>query len=219
MAAQFPSMGGKEIGPFLRKVARHARPGTSIVEVGSWLGAGTAQLALGVRERQSDQPVSIHCYDRWEASDSEVEKAVRKGNLTLEPGQDTLPWVMQALQPFDVAISFIKGDIMDAKWDGAPISVYVDDAAKTAKKFYRMMKTFGPAMIPGVTALVLMDYHYWEKTGMEEHKCQKIFIENHPEHFVPVEGFRRASSTAFNYVKPLDFDNLKYKSMVVPGGA
>src|SRR5690606_12370375 len=47
LADEFPSMGGKKIGPFLRKLARAAPSHTAIVEVGSWLGAGTAQLAIG----------------------------------------------------------------------------------------------------------------------------------------------------------------------------
>ena len=63
MANRIPSMGGREIGPVLRNLARHAPAGTSIVEVGTWLGAGTAQLALGIRERARPSEVALHCYD------------------------------------------------------------------------------------------------------------------------------------------------------------
>lgn len=219
MAAQFPSMGGKEIGPFLRKAAREAPAGTAIVEVGSWLGAGTAQLVLGVRERGAEGSVPIHCFDRWEASKAEVMKAGDRGLAGLEPGQDTLPWVIEALRPFGVPISFVKGDIADVRWDGTPISVYVDDAAKSSKKFYRMLKTFGPSWIPGVTLLVLMDYHYWQKTGVADHRCQTNFIENYREHFEPVEGFRRGSNAAFTYVKRLEFEGLSLSALKWNGTA
>jgi hypothetical protein len=211
LTTQFPSMGGKEIGPFLRKLAREAPAETAIVEVGSWLGAGTAQLALGVHEREA--PIPIYTYDRWEASGPEVAKALKRGMTEIRPGQDTLPWVMEALRPFNVPITFVKGDISDAAWDGMPISVYIDDAAKTSKKFLRMLRTFGPSWIPGKTLLVLMDYYYWRKTGVDEHRCQTNFIENHRVHFEQIEGFRRGSNAAFVYTRQLDFDALSYSSL------
>ena len=217
-AALFPSMGGKEIGPFLRGLARNAPVNTAIVEVGSWLGAGTAQLALGLRERAADQSATVHTYDRWIATKPEAEKAAQKANIRFSPNQDTLPWVMEALRPFGVGIKFIKGDIAVVEWAGGPISVYVDDAAKAPARFFHVLRTFGPAWIPGVTVLVLMDYHYWEKTGSEEHKCQKYFIDAHPEHFTQIEDFRRASNAAFVYRKKLDFSRLKFDSLLRPAG-
>jgi hypothetical protein len=216
LAAKFPSMGGKEIGAFLRNLARNAPAHTTIVEVGSWLGAGTAQLAIGLRERGTDRSVKIHTYDRWVASKPEIAKATQKANLSFEPGQDTLPWVMQSLQPFGAGIEFTKGDIAVVDWAGAPISVYIDDAAKSPSRFFHVLRTFGPAWIPGVTVLVLMDFHYWEKTGSEEHKCQKYFIDAHAEHFSPVAEFRRGSNAAFIYRKQLDFARLKFDSLLRP---
>ena len=217
-AALFPSMGGKEIGPFLRGLARNAPASTAIVEVGSWLGAGTAQLALGLRERGAEQSVTIHSYDRWIATKPEIEKAAQKANLRFSPNQDTLPWVMQALQPFGVGIKFVKGDIAVVDWAGGPISVYVDDAAKVPARFFHVLRTFGSWWVPGVTVLVLMDFHYWEKTGSEDHKCQKYFIDAHPEHFAQIEDFRRASNAAFVYRKKLDFERLDFDSLLHPAG-
>jgi hypothetical protein len=214
LAAQIPSMGGKEIGGFLRAAAREAPANSAIVEVGSWLGAGTAQFALGVRERRSNGSIRIQCYDRWEATKPEVEKAARKGPVSLQPGQDTLPLVIDALVPFNVPISFVKGDVADATWDEEPISVYLDDAAKIPSRFFHVLKTFGPAWIPGVTLLVLMDYHYWKKTGSAEHKCQTNFVENYREHFEPVEGLHRGSNAAFVYKERIEFETLPYKALL-----
>lgn len=217
-ADEFPSMGGKKLGPFLRDLARNAPANTAIVEVGSWLGAGTAQLAEGLRQRRDGPSVSLFTYDRWIASKAEIVKA-HKANANFEQGQDTLPWVMERLARFGVPISFVKGDIGAISWSGPPISVYVDDAAKTPKYFYNMLRTFGPAWIPGVTVLVLMDYYTWEKTGSEEHKCQKYFIESHRDYFSPVEGFRKDSNAAFVYKKKLDFGRLKVESLLHPPSA
>jgi hypothetical protein len=211
-------MGGKEIGPFLRGLARQAPSDTAIVEVGSWLGAGTAQLALGVRERGADQSVGICAYDRWVASAPEIEKAVQKARVNFSRDEDTLPWVMQALRPLGAGIKFIKGDIAIADWAGRPISVYVDDFTKVPASFFLALRTFGPSWIPGVTVLVLMDFHYWEKTGTEKNKCQKYFIDAHPGYFEQIEDFRRASNAAFIYRKRLDFTHLNFNSFLRPTG-
>jgi hypothetical protein len=213
LALQIPSMGGTEIGAQLREAARRAPPKTSIVEVGSWLGAGTAQLALGLREREPDSAIGIHCYDRWEATEQEVEKAARMKNLSLHVGQDTLPWVMHMLRPFGVPISFVKVDLRAATWDGGPISIYIDDAAKTPPKFLHVLKTFGPHWIPGVTLVVLMDFHFWRKTGSDKHKAQKRFIENYRDYFDPVDGFRVDTNDAFLYKRTIDFGSLTGKSL------
>jgi hypothetical protein len=96
LAEKIPSMGGTEIGALLREAARNAPSNTAIVEVGCWLGAGTAQLALGIRERQNPATVQLHTYDRWQASQREVEKAAKSG-WRLSIGENTLPRVSQTL--------------------------------------------------------------------------------------------------------------------------
>jgi hypothetical protein len=115
---------------------------------------------------------------------------------------------MQTLQPFEAAISFSKGDITKASWGGGPISVYVDDAAKRSTAFCHVLKTFGPAWIPGVTVVVLMDYYFWKKNPDDAFKCQTRFIESHREYFEPAERLI-ASCAAFLYRKPLDFSRLQ----------
>jgi hypothetical protein len=210
IAAQIPSMGGKTIGPFLRSVARGAASGTSIVEVGTWLGAGTAHLALGVRDRVDDT-VDIHCYDRWSATKA----------IALAPFEDTLTWVRATLSHFQAPIRFHKGEINKATWAGGPISVYIDDAAKGLDNFLHVLKTFGPHWIPGETVIVLMDYYYWKKLKgwrAAEYKCPQSFIERHPEHFSVIRNFREQykvpfSNEAFRYDKPMDFSALRPESL------
>ena len=212
LAARIPSMGGTEIGPLLRHVAGSAPADTSIVEVGCWLGAGTAQLALGIQDRQSDGHAELHCYDRWQANEAEVEKAAH-WDVALVAGQDTLPDTRRTLAPFDVPVVFHKGDITDADWDGGPISVYVDDASKKWQAFYHVLFTFGPHWIPGKTVVVLMDYNIWKSTGAEEHQVQKQFIEAHGDCFQPIDYVGQSSTkgrlptqpAAFLYTQPVDF--------------
>ena len=208
VADQIPSMGGRKIGAWLRQAARDAPSNTSIVEVGCWLGAGTAQLALGIRERPCPKDVSLHCYDRWKATTSEVDKALR-GGVNLSVGDDTLPWVRQALNPFNVPIRFHKGDVMVAGWQDGRISVYVDDVSKPPWRFFPALLMFGPWWIPGETVIVLMDYDHWKNSGEFAHRCQKQFVEANRDCFEPLghAGDGKSSGAMFRYRKPVDSIN------------
>ena len=176
LAERIPSMGGREIGPWLRKLARNCQAGTSVVEVGSWLGAGTAQLALGIAERQHPHEVTLHCYDRWLANGSEVAKASDFG-IRLEEGENTLLRVRDVLESFGVPMVFHQGELIEFDWNDGPISLYVDDASKLPEAFVHVLQTFGASWVPGTTVVVLMDYGYWKTSGVAEHRCQQMFVE------------------------------------------
>lgn len=205
-AAQIPSDGGLKIGAHLRAAVREAPANTAIVEIGSWLGAGTAQLAMGVRERTDDHGLAIHCYDNFRAIEPEIPKA-QKWGLSLTVGQDTLPIVKDFLAPFEAPITFHQGLIEEQAWDGTPISVCVLDAPKGSRPFFSTIKEFGPSWIPEKTAVFLMDYHYWRKSGKDDHKAQMEFVESNPAHFskpVPLHG----SVIMTRYLEPLDFSKV-----------
>lgn len=207
-ASKIPTMGGLTIASFLRQIAKDAPPGTSIVEVGSWLGFGAAQLALGNLER--DVPLPMHIYDRWQASPAEVDKAWMKTQIQLEVGQDTLPITKNFLAPFHVPIHYHKGQIANANWSHGLVSIYVDDAAKDPLTFDHVLRTFGPHWIPGVTIVVLMDFNFWRKSGKNLHKFQMKFINRFSKYFqqLPDELLNGHSGSAFRYVNPLDFSLL-----------
>lgn len=207
-AATIPSMGGTKLGPRLRKIIASLPDHTCIVEVGTWLGAGTAQLALGVLE--SNKQISIHCYDNWRATKIETQKAHEKSNgaLNIEAGQDTLPIVKHYLEPFSaVPIHFHKGNIINARWpEQQQIGLYIDDAAKKAHTFRHMLHTFGPHWVPGETILVLMDYWYFQKKDDASFRFQHDWITQRPEHFSYAEERIEGGSTAIlKYTKAYDF--------------
>jgi hypothetical protein len=210
VAASFPSMGGREIGPFLREITLEAPEDTSIVELGSWLGAGTAQLALGIVDRGPKQHLEIHCYDRWAALPDEVSKA-RKAGISLREGQDTLPNILALLEPFPVSIHFHKGDLARARWNGEPISIYVDDACKKPSLFFHALRTFGPSWIPGKTVVVLMDFHFWKKAKSKSYRCQREFIDRYRDHFEIIDRdyFEGSTWAAFRYVRKIEFNTVK----------
>jgi hypothetical protein len=211
IADQIPSMGGTKIGMLLREAARKAPCNTALVEVGCWLGAGTAQLALGIRERER-QDVQLHCYDRWQANKSEVEKAAKRG-WHLEVGKDTLPRMRQTLAQFNVPIRFHKGDLMEAVWEGGPISVYVDDASKTPTLFCHAIETFAPYWVPGETIVFLMDFEVWKKSGSADHMCQKRFIERYGRTFDRINS----KYAVFRYKRKTDFTPWLRETRMVEG--
>lgn len=172
LAASIPHMGAGNIGAALRNWASTTK--SNIVEIGSWLGSGTAYLALGARESGA----RIHVYDRWRASASEVGKAKACG-VKLKNGQDTLPLVRETLQPFGADIAFHQGPVDRATWNGEPIGLLVLDAAKYGEPFTRVTSTFFPYIESGAM-LVLMDYHYYEIRG-DRYREQERYMAARPE--------------------------------------
>lgn len=171
-AASIPHMGARNIGGHLRIWASACH--SNIVEIGSWLGAGTAYLALGARESGA----RLHVYDRWRANDSEVQKAKACG-FKLKSGQDTLPLVRQILEPFGVPIVFHQGPADDATWNGEPIGLLVLDAAKRGSAFDHVAATFFPHLESGAM-LILMDFHHYEHGG-DRYRDQQRYMAAHPE--------------------------------------
>jgi hypothetical protein len=158
-------MGGRELSKTLIKYASEIQPDLDIVECGCWLGSGTAHLCLGLK--QTGRNNKIWCYDRWRATESEVEKAEKQG-VNLQMGQDTLPLVKTSLEPFGADIEFIQGNIKQKDYNGNKIGIYIDDVNKSQDKFDHAMAVFEPFFIPQITVLVLMDYFYYEK---KPHNC------------------------------------------------
>lgn len=172
LAAVIPHMGAKNIGKQLTEWAAQCK--TNIVECGSWLGSGTAYLAIGGRKSGA----LIHVYDAWLVRDSEVKKAAAFG-VKLRSGEDSLPLVEKTLEPFGANIAFHQGPIGSALWCGEPIGLFVLDAAKRASQFIAVTETFFPFLEDGAT-VVLMDYHHY-KIGGDKYRDQVRYMAAHPE--------------------------------------
>ena len=199
-AAAIPSMGGREIGSHLRAWAAAVPAGHVIVELGCWLGAGTAQMALGVRD--SGRAVEIHAFDHFEATASEVRKAHDAG-VSLRSGESTLHRVGASLRSLGVPVVGHKGDIRDARWTPPkPIGLYVDDACKREPAFLHALRTFGPSWVPGVTVVVLMDFWYFEqRQGDAGLRFQYEWMRGHLSAFAPVAPhLPPTAAAAFRYV-------------------
>lgn len=196
-----PSMGGREIGLFLASYAAQARAGEAIVELGVWLGAGTAQMALACAGRD----VEIHGYDRFEARASEIRKAAA-GGIVLKSHQNTLPMVSTFLGPIGAKVRLHRGNIANAKAPNRKIALYVDDACKRPKAFFRALRTFSPLWIPGRTIVVLMDYLFFMHNPDPDLKCQHEFVKHRPDSFEELWRRPEISCAAFLYRRPFVVD-------------
>lgn len=212
VAASIPSMNTPFAKTLLRGFARSSPDGTAIVEVGTWLGSGTAHLALGVSERE--RPVPIHSYDRFQADRSEAKKAASWG-LDIEPSSDTQPVVETLLQDFPAEIHLRKGDLFGIRWDNGPIGLYVDDAAKRPSAFYQMLEVFAPFWVPGQTIIVLQDFNYWRKLSStrsrRRYRVQRDFVERHAECFTELryDELEETSVAVFRYEKAFPLNRIR----------
>ena len=196
---RIPSMGGREIGRDLREWAAACQDGTAIVELGCWLGAGTAQMALGVRA--SGRSVVVHAYDQFEVSAGEVAKAAAHG-VALRDGQDTSGRVLETLREIGALVTLHKGDIRRATYSGPGIALHVDDCCKRNYLFLPALRTFGPHWMPGVTVVVLMDFWYFERPGVDAAlRFQHDWMAEHRECFEVIkERMPGTSAAAFRYL-------------------
>jgi len=179
-AKSIPSMGGTQIGKYIREYVKQVPENTSIVELGTWMGAGTAQIALGLIEAGKDN--HIYTYDRFIVSGRQPIKASWSG-VELIDKEDSYLVAKEFLSKFPVNISIIKKEIRDSEYHGGPIGLYIDDACKQEKNFEATQRIFWRHFIPNVTVCIFMDYYLFEKTGSENHKIQYNYMHNHPNQF------------------------------------
>jgi hypothetical protein len=191
-AARFPHMGGVKIAAQLSREARCVPSDMCIVEVGTWLGGGTAQLALGASEA-----TPIHCYDRFECRGQDVRKAAAF-NVKFKHRGDTLPWVKAALAPFEADIFLHRIELASthARIDSVlPIGLYVDDASKSADLWHRAMAAFKSRFVPKKTLLFLMDYFFYERAG-KKFAGQRDYMHAHADEFTLLDDHVGDTSTA-----------------------
>ena len=206
LADSIPSMGGRQIGHIFDKYIKYLKPDRAIIELGTWLGAGTAQMALSVINHNKNS--KIYTYDKFIVSGRQPLKAQKEG-WRLSQGENVYSKVCETLSLFPVPISVIQGIITDAVYSGEKIGLYVDDALKQPGRFEKGLEIFSPYFIPGETIIILMDYYLWEKRGSEHHKHQYNFIHSHSDCFkmiddridstyIPAEG--KDEGAAFLYL-------------------
>lgn len=196
-AKTFPHQGGVSIGPSLEKYAAEIEPGSSIVEVGCWLGGGTAHLALGAMQTHAP----IFTWDRFICVNEEEQGKAARFGIDFTIGSDTLPWVRERLDKFPAEINYNKGSWRKFTWDRGPIGLYVDDLTKSEDLWNAAMAAFLPHFIPGKTHLFLMDYNFDIEAG-PKYAAQKRYMAANPDRFEMLGDWLDGTTTAlFRFVE------------------
>ncbi len=203
-----PSMGGEEIGAFLREQASKVKPGEAIMELGTFLGAGTIHLARGAAPG-----VEVHAFDRFLARAHEIKIAKNFG-VELAMNEDTLPRVILNMGKVSNRVTFHKVLMQDVAWTGAKIALYVDDVNKRGPAFLKALRTFSPFWIPGRTVLVLMDYWFFKKHPNDEgFRFQHEYMTRNAHKFQQIaHDFGNTSVAAFLYTGGIDNENMRMAS-------
>jgi len=183
-ADTIPSMGGKELKKHIFKYVEGVKEKRSIVELGTWMGAATAQIALALLYYGKDNPV--YTYDKFLVSGRQPLKAAKAG-WEIHRRDDIYKTVVKILEPFDCDITVIKGIIQDVSYNREKIGLYIDDALKQEERFLKALKTFSPYFVPGETVCILMDYYLFEKRRDKKHQFQYDFMQKHKDNFELIE--------------------------------
>jgi hypothetical protein len=125
----------------------------AVVELGCWLGAGTAALAAGLRDR--GRPARLVAVDRFVWKGPANSRVTRAG---LMEGDDFEPMFRANIQPLEDWIEPVRADLEEFHWDRGPIEILVVDAPKRPKAVASFLDRFGPALIPGKSLIAFQDY-------------------------------------------------------------
>lgn len=218
---QIPSMGGWSAALPFYWLAYNLEGHGCVVECGTWLGSGLAAVICGLRDARSTTPV--HVFDVFMSWHEQIWKAKPYG-VELEDEQDLLPLIRQNVPEYK-DLHFHRGYVKECEWEPEKIELYIDDCNKTEEHFVPCMRKFSPHWIPGITTVVLMDYHFdedqrWDKEpmpvdekGQKLYQAQKRFIARHQDSFESIGrlsdsnggGFWWTSIEFFRFVKHIEF--------------
>ena len=195
-ADKIPSMGGRQIKKYIFEAVKDLKDGYSVVELGTWLGAATAQIALALMCYGKSNP--IYSYDKFIVSGRQPLKAKKEG-WKIDKRDVIYDRVKKHLSVFPTDITLVKGMITDQEYDKEPIGLYIDDALKQEERFLKGLKIFGKKFVPGETVMILMDYYLWQKWDDEKYKFQykymnankdkfELLVDNIDSTYNPTEG-------------------------------
>jgi len=202
---KIPAMTPTEVHDFLREIGSHWTGQGCAVELGCWLGATSVPLLEGLITAGYNK--SYWAFDRWRASEAEVEKARLQGQQ-LVVGQDLMHIYVKNVTPVYDDIIAVRGDLPQIleKFTPQSIEFIIFDAPKRNPVFARCMRALLPYFIPGVTVVALLDYYAYRKnTGAvyERLKAPVYFIENNIDSFSMIRNWPELCSCAFfKYIKP-----------------
>lgn len=144
----------------------------AIVDGGSFLGSSLVAEAQGLRANPTAPSVDwsrfpegrpIHGYERGIHPGRRGSRADRPNTydgVELHLGEDFVPALERATEPYRDVIALHIGDLIDRHWDGSPIEIAFIDVCKTARLNAHVSREFLPALIPGASTLIHQDFFF-----------------------------------------------------------
>lgn len=178
-----------------RLTARHP----TIVELGCYIGGSTLSLIDGLRGRGADlvptRPV-IHAYDLFRANPFMVEHSLSQWGV--ERGDDFEHVFMEVLADDAGLVTVHSGDLLDERWNGAPIDLLFVDILWSWALNQHVVGDFYTALRPGA-AVVHQDFVYsfwpWLVISMEWFVQRGLFA---------YRSYGPPSTVAFELLRPFD---------------
>lgn len=130
----------------------------AVIEFGAWLGASTAYLAAAMR----DKGQKVHTYDKFLSKAGHIDKVrehyeKRGMDLSKAPVGNAFDAFKAYLGPLMEWVEPHKGEIDDARWNGEPIALIVNDAPKRVPTISAMLTNFRNGIRPG-TVMAWQDF-------------------------------------------------------------
>lgn len=188
---RIPCMLSDEEMQYLSWVTSEAFEGFgAVVDLGPWLGASTAALAHGLKERGIDQRVLA--YDLFEWRRHYMVKHVDDVTAArFEEGDSFLSLFEEQTREYGPWIEGRPGSLLDTGWDEGPIEILFVDAAKDWALTNAILRAFAPSLVPGRSRVISQDFRihaaYW----------LPYVFDGHPEQWREVEQVRRGSTVTF----------------------
>lgn len=135
-----------------------------IVDLGCWLGSTTIPLAIGLEKNKKirSKVRVLHAYDEfiWRPY---MAVGVKGTNLEgkLQPGESFIQEFTSRIAPWKRQIVVHQGDLSQIKWEGGIIEFLLIDAMKSWDLTNNVIKSFFPALMPGVSLILHQDFAHW----------------------------------------------------------
>ncbi len=173
-----PSMLSREESQLYHWLGRSVQGDGATVDLGAFAGGSAARLLTGLA--QSGRAHHLHAYDHFTAG-----AAVWARFLAAEPvpegdHNDILPLVRRYLAPWRDHVTLCPGDIRKTRWTGGEIEILAVDAAKGSEVADHIAAEFFPALVPGRSIVVQLDYLH----AIQPWLCAQMV--RLADHFVPL---------------------------------
>ena len=138
-----------------------AKAGTSLCDLGAFVGGSTAALASGLRRANLGANVKVHAFDFFEIPGNRKQRMLYRHGFPKFAGTDCLPTVRRLLHSIDDLIIYHKGDFLLQTWNNGPIQVLHVDISKSYALNKHILNEFFVFLQPGSSILVQQDYQHW----------------------------------------------------------